>query len=364
MGLNIQCFLSYLSYGIASKNIISNLHLVTALSPIAVFPNGPIQLNPLDDNVLLLQQYINNTSNYSINGHSLKIGHQFSLEGQIGNESQSALTIFELNTLTDRERHHINALDKIFVCSHWAKKIINEQTKHKQTCYVAPLGVNPTIFNLQNNKPHEDKFVIVNIGKWEQRKGHDFIIDVFNAAFDPMFDKDVELWMFPANPFPQAQEQVRHFEHLYKSSPMGQNVKIWGRFASQTEISHALSSADVGFFPSHAEGFNLPVLELMAMGKQVIVTNYSAHTEYCNDENSHLIPTTDLEPAFDGVWFNNQGYWASFDQNTFDFCVEKLRKLHMLKKNGVLEQNNAGVLTASQFSWKNTAQKIIDGILA
>ena len=54
--------------------------------------------------------------------------------------------------------------------------------------------------------------------------------------------------------------------------------------------------ADCGLFPARAEGWNLELLEMMACGKQVIATNYSAHTEFCTKENSILIESDENIP--------------------------------------------------------------------
>ena len=68
-----------------------------------------------------------------------------------------------------------------------------------------------------------------------------------------------------------------------------------------------MSQTDCGVFPARAEGWNLELLEMMSCGKNVIATNYSSHTEFCNSENCMLVETTELEDAHDGKWFRGQG---------------------------------------------------------
>ena len=52
------------------------------------------------------------------------------------------------------------------------------------------------------------------------------------------------------------------------------------------------------------------------MGKPVIATNYSGHTQFCDALNCALVDIEKTEPAFDGVWFDGKvGEWASLDQN-------------------------------------------------
>ena len=123
-----------------------------------------------------------------------------------------------------------------------------------------------------------------------------------------------------------------------------------------------MTQTDCGVFPARAEGWNLELLEMMSCGKQVIATNYSAHTEFCNDENCYLVNTDEKEDANDGFWFRGQGQWASIKEEQIDSLAEHMRDVHDKKKNDDLSINQAGIDTAKKFSWKNSAQKIIEAI--
>jgi glycosyltransferase involved in cell wall biosynthesis len=119
-----------------------------------------------------------------------------------------------------------------------------------------------------------------------------------------------------------------------------------------------MSEADCGVFPARAEGWNLELLEMMSLGKQVIATNYSAHTQFCTPNNCHLIHTAELEPAYDGVFFGNDsvGNWARLDNDQLDQLVERMRAVH---KNPH-EPNTTGIETAQVFSWERAARRIVD----
>ena len=56
-----------------------------------------------------------------------------------------------------------------------------------------------------------------------------------------------------------------------------------------------MAKTDCGVFPARAEGWNLELLEMMSCNKPVIATNYSAHTEFCDDKNCMLIDIEDME---------------------------------------------------------------------
>ena len=90
---------------------------------------------------------------------------------------------------------------------------------------------------------------------------------------------------------------------MYTTSPLGSKVKFLDRVGSHKEVADIIRMCDCGVFPSRAEGWNLDLLEMMSCGKQVIATNYSAHTEFCNEENCMLVETTEMVDAEDGKWF-------------------------------------------------------------
>jgi hypothetical protein len=99
---------------------------------------------------------------------------------------------------------------------------------------------------------------------------------------------------------------------------------------------------------------------MMSCGKHVITTDYSAHTEFCNSNNSLLIPIKETETAYDGKWFHGQGNWARLDDNAIGYAIKHMSHIHHLNMNNDLSPNEFGIKTAQEFSWKNTGRKILN----
>ena len=137
-------------------------------------------------------------------------------------------------------------------------------------------------------------------------------------------------------------------------------VKLLPRATTHKDVYNVMCAADAGVFPSRAEGWNLEALEMMAVGRQVIITDYSAHTEYCNSENSSLITITEEEEAFDGKWFHGGGKWAKFGDLQIKQLASHMKQIHAAKKSGFNLYNQAGVNTAQQYTWNNTAAKMTE----
>lgn len=351
--INIFCAINGTGYGITSLNIVKNLHQLGL--EISLFPIGHnIELNSNDEK-FLIQELMNNANNFDYNAPCLKIWHQHDLASRIGNGKYYVFPFFEVDKLTPKEIHNINYADEIFTTTQWSKDILLQNNIYKPI-HIAPLGVDASIFKIQNKiKVQNPKYVFFHIGKWETRKSQDFLISAFNKSFEEK--DDVELWLVPYNPFLTEKEHSVWLD-LVKNSKLSSKIKLFGRFDTQYDLAMLIDNADCGVFLSRAEGWNNEIPESMALNKPIIATNYSAHTEYCNSDNTFLVDVEELEPAVDGKWFNGFGNWAKLGEKQLEQTVEYMRFVY---KNNI-RTNLSGLETANKYSWKNTAL-IIDQTL-
>ena len=356
--INIIAPINQLGYGITGLNLSKALHQV---SDVSLWPiSTPQVTNQLDSD--LVSRMLNNSLRPDFSAPCIRIWHQHDMSQFVGHGLKIGFPIFELDKFTDIEKHHLGHLDKIFVCSHWAKDVVLKETSTKfayeENVHVIPLGVDSTIFQVQSRDAA--KTVFFNCGKWEVRKGHDVLVDAFNKAFND--DDDVELWMLCDNPFYSPDEQ-KEWEQLYSTSKLGSKIRIINRLDTQKEVYNIMANTDCGVFPSRAEGWNLELLEMMSCGKHVIATDYSAHTEFCTKENSLLVTIEEKETAYDGKWFTGKsGEWAKLGDNQVEQVVVHMREVHKRKQSASLGVNEGGVATAQEFSWNNSASKVLESI--
>ena len=353
--INLIAPINNLGYGVAGYNIFKSLYKI----------NPSTILYPIS-NPTFVDEYISagiNNQSGTKGFPSVKIWHQNDLHLHVGKGKHIGFPIFELTEFTEDEKRSMACCDSLFVCSDWAKEVVLNQTSFSESrVHVVPLGVDTEIF-----KPHLSKraqTIFFNCGKWEKRKGHDVLLECFNMAFNSA--DNVELWMMCDNPFIGQDNQS--WQNLYKSSPLGDKIRIIPRQHSHKDVYNIMKQSDCGVFPSRAEGWNLELLEMMTCGKQVIATNYSAHTQFCDNSNSHLIDVENREAAYDGVFFSgSHGQWGSFSESSVNQLVEHMRMVHTTKQqyeNAVSEDflNKRGIETANRFSWSQSAQEIIRGV--
>jgi glycosyltransferase involved in cell wall biosynthesis len=349
--INLTAPINNLGYGVAGYNIFKELyndHPSAALYPVSTpeFTDDVINAGLKNRGTLK-------------GSPSVKIWHQNDVHSHVGNGQHIGFPIFELTDFNDEEKLSMKHCDKIFVCSEWAKSVLyNQESWTSPPVHVVPLGVDTSLFHPQ--KSSRPQTIFFNCGKWEKRKGHDILLECFNSAFE---DRDnVELWMMCENPFiGQANEG---WANLYKSSKLGHKIRLIPRQQTHKDVYNIMRQTDCGVFPARAEGWNLELLEMMACGKSVITTNYSAHTEFCNVDNSLLVEPEGLERACDGVFFSGEyGMWAKLDTETAkEQLISHMRSIHTKKMTGSLDINRAGIDTANTFTWKNSTQRLIHGI--
>ncbi len=286
---------------------------------------------------------------------SLMIWHQDNLTKFVGDGPRVAFSAFELETLSEREVFSMRYPDVMIVPSEWAANICRQ---HRVWAVSCPLGFEPRIFSPKEEEmvptPHT---IFGNFGKWETRKGHDILIDAFNAAFEK--DDDVILAMMPHNMFLNA-TQVNYWESKYKNSKLGSKIQIIPRLDTQLDVSNVMRQIHCGVFPARAEGWNLEALECMALGKEIIVTNCTGHTAFV-DDSCRLIDMPDVfERAEDGVFFDGRSVWREFGRASFDQLVEHLRSVH--KNRYDRKPNVKATERAFNFTWEKSVQKLTERI--
>jgi glycosyltransferase involved in cell wall biosynthesis len=349
--INLSCPITpHTGYGVTSFNILKSL--LSLGYNIDLFPIGNPQVQSQEDKNIIVDLINRANHLYSKNNPFLKIWHQFDLATRIGATKYGALVFFEIDKMNPIEINAMNNTDCIFVASKWAKKVL-EDNNITTKIIVSPLAVDTDIFQTSSStKENDSTYRFINIGKWEIRKGHDILVEAFNSAFTEK--DDVELWMMNHNPF-LNEDQNLAWQKLYSSSKLKNKIKFIPRVNTHKEVSHIIEQTDCGIFPARAEGWNNEILEVMAMDKPVITTNYSAHTEYCTTDNSYLIDIDKLVPAKDDHFFTNGfGKWAELGNKQIEQMVEHMRYVY----TNNIRSNKNGLSTVKQYTWDNTANII------
>lgn len=361
MRLNIQAPINKLSYGIMASNIVRELSLLGV--EVVLFPIGRVDVpTEIIDPALVNEMVGRQKHDFSLNP-SLRIYHQFDLAQRIGAGPHLGFTTFELDEFKQEEISHIKACDGVMTASTWGKSIVDKYVPNMSPA-PAPLGVDRTVFNEHINfspanqlRDSKDKFIVLHVGKLEKRKGILETIRAFNLAFKP--GDDVELWLLSSRIFLNQGEQAYWHSQIkdVKNNPLARKTKLlWDFLETQKAVADLTIQADCGIFLSRGEGWGLPALEMMACGKDVILTNYSGHTEFATADSTHLIDIDELEVASDGKWFTSGvGRWAKIGERQIIEAAADLRNLYEKK---IASKGPAAVARSKEFTWERTAMQI------
>src|SRR5262249_1137119 len=131
---------------------------------------------------------LENARTYDPKAPSVRICLARMLAEHVGRGIRAGFPFFELDHFIAEEVHHLSQMDVVIVASRWAASVARANGITVPTA-VAPLGVDRSVFHESiaeaTQRPRIGPTVFVNTGKWERRKGHDFLLAGFCNAFGP-----------------------------------------------------------------------------------------------------------------------------------------------------------------------------------
>jgi len=214
------------------------------------------------------------------------------------------------------------------VPSTWAKAKLVEFGFPDEKVHVVPHGVDPSAFSLPRADLREfmrtqlgvgaQDFMFLNLGAMTWNKGIDVLVKAFAVIRKRHANAKLVL-KDQSKLYGVGAEST--FQRLMTESPelVTEDVRNSIILVTSTLTTPMMSllygSADAYVSPYRAEGFNLPVIEAIASGTQVIVTAGGATDDFCNPgvalkiestpvENGvigHAVPGFHLEPSLDSL---------------------------------------------------------------
>jgi len=133
------------------------------------------------------------------------------------------------------------------------------------------------------------------------------------------------------------------------------SLKI-GVGVSEHTLNGIYNAFDVFTLPTRGEGFGLPILEAMSAGVPVVVTDYSAHPEWCNDAGILVPPVVlEAEPL------------TNIRRAVIDIDLYVTGLLDMLDNDAMRKScGEAGRAKAEEMDWEIICKQwenLIDGVL-
>ncbi len=121
------------------------------------------------------------------------------------------------------------------------------------------------------------------------RKNPDGAMRAFAAAFK---DKPDTKLVFKTNHTATHKKEADALKTLAKELGIAERFITIDSYLSMSEVYSITNACDIYLSLHRGEGFGLGIAEAMSLGKAVVVTDYSATTEFCNKETAFLVPYT------------------------------------------------------------------------
>ncbi len=201
--------------------------------------------------------------------------------------------------LTEAAERNARRYDVLFAGSTWnTEKLVANGVKHAQTLIQ---GIDPNRFHPM--APSDRKgFVVFSGGKFEFRKGQDYVIAAMRQFMAS--HRDVVLLAAWHNPWPQTMKSMDKSWLIDNAKPLeglplDRVILIPPMPNEKTADIYKL--AHVGLFPNRCEaGTNLVMSEFMACNRAAIATNAHGHKDVL-PASAYTLNNGTLDPA---GWFN------------------------------------------------------------
>jgi glycosyltransferase involved in cell wall biosynthesis len=260
---------------------------------------------------------------------------------------------------------YTNGENLVVTPSRWSRDRLLDSGLDEASVSVVPHGVDGSVFcpvpaaervNLRKNLGIEsDTTVFLNVGAPLWNKGIDLLLLAYARAHrlnsnTRLIIKDgSQLYGF------SLQSAMGNFAKEYPdlvSQTFLDSISIVSTNLSQIQLAQLYAVCDCYVSPYRAEGFNLPVLEALSCGKQIIVSSGGSTDDFCHGAAVRRIPSALKRGPIGG---HNSACWVEPD------IAVLVNLMHDIVTQGPNNDDleKAAFEQAQLYSWDSVANKLI-----
>ncbi|MBE2189377.1 MAG: glycosyltransferase [Desulfobulbaceae bacterium] len=184
--------------------------------------------------------------------------------------------------------------DELWTPSNFSRKAFIESGIDAGKVQVIPNGIDPTLFKPDGEKfelPTKKQFKMLFVGGTIFRKGIDLLLRAYAENFTAEDDICLVIKDMGGSSFYKGQTAKNHIEQIRSKSNSPEIIYLQNDMSEQ-EMASLYRACNVLVSPYRGEGFSLPVLEAMACGLPVIVTENGATDDFAHGSFALKIKST------------------------------------------------------------------------
>jgi len=225
---------------------------------------------------------------------------------------------------------------------------------------IVPHGVNLTKFFPTNNKDKE--FTFLADKGWpagsKDRGGLSFLIKAFGEEFASK--EEVKLIVKVNMSYGLTQEMFnKNIYELKLQNKDAPKIEFILNDIPYDKLNDIYNRANVFCIPSLAESFHIGGLQAMACGLPILYNDFGGQTDYCNEKNGYRLENgkmieVDWDLLYEGI---------SWKLPDIDEIKRQLRFIYN-NQDKVKAKSIVALETSKEYTWQNSAKKLIQFLLA
>ncbi len=191
-----------------------------------------------------------------------------------------------LKMVNDRKERELQLSDHILCLSSFAAESLYEEGYSTDRISIVNLGFSQELFDPKQDYSPKKAFQLIFVGTLTNRKGIDVLINVFSRL--KLKYKDVELTL--VGPMGDAKKLI--------SQTTGIHIVP---FTNQEGLKKLYQEADLFVFPSYLDSWAMVVIEAMACGTPVIITDNTGSKDAVVKGGGKILETGNEEQLYETI---------------------------------------------------------------
>lgn len=270
-------------------------------------------------------------------------------------------TFREFDQISDIERNILNQNKAIFVSCEHTKRVFEDYGVTSKVVY-CPLGFDGQHFSRNNKKYFDDGRISFLIhGKFESRKCTEKTIKLWIKKYGN--NSKYYLNLAITNPHFKPEDMQKIYAQIFNNQRPPFNINLLPYLKTRSELNDLYNSTDIVIDASAYETWSLPSFTCVALGKHAVLHNTGGIRGWANQDNASLFYPSSMELAHDGVFFHKDrkdfsfGNWYVWEDEKFIAALED-----SVNRYNINLVNERGLELQTKFSWKNSAEIILNEI--